>query len=483
MNKTSFNKTEKSYLATLEGFSKIILGLGDNLENWYEWMEDVYAIIEQHGCRLSLRTPNGAGKTTHIIAPAILWHMGVFPRSKVISTTASIMQLRDQLFAELLKYQDRFDGWDFLPGTFQIRAPNGSRYSGFVTRESGRAEGHHGNKNPLFEIGRDDGPLFIIVDEAKSVPDIIFDAFDRCTYQRFLQASTPGWMIGKFYYSQTSPRSPWTTYRVNVNDCPHIDKEQNDALIAEKGIHDPLVRSKILAEFMDVNKNALFSALAIERCINSPPDFKNNGDIKAMCDFACGGDENVLAVRRGNEVKIVAAWREVDTMAACARFIMEFKKEDLKAQDIYGDADGAGKPMMDALRAAGWPINPVRNGARADNPNDCVNWAAESWYLASKKVEMGEIRLPDDEVLKIQLMTRGKLPGSKGRIQLETKRQLRKRGIESPDRADAIIEAMRDIPSRDVISFSGTGGRGMAHLQDLLNQEMESVGDGSFAGY
>jgi hypothetical protein len=39
-------------------------------------------------------------------------------------------------------------------------------------------------------------------------------------------------------------------------------------------------------------------------------------DRSAFCDFAAGGDENVLAVRDGDYVRVVAAWRDPDTAAA-----------------------------------------------------------------------------------------------------------------------------------------------------------------------
>jgi hypothetical protein len=57
-------------------------------------------------------------------------------------------------------------------------------------------------------------------------------------------------------------------------------------------------------------------------------------------------------------------------------------------------------------------------------------------------IERRQIRIPNDEKLIAQLTSRRKLYDSKGREKLESKADLRGRGAESPDRADALIGAI-----------------------------------------
>jgi phage terminase large subunit len=56
-----------------------------------------------------------------------------------------------------------------------------------------------------------------------------------------------------------------------------------------------------------------------------------------------------------------------------------------------------------------------------------------------RKIERGEVILPDDPQLLAQLTTRQAFPNSKGQLVLESKEQMRARGLHSPDRADAVL--------------------------------------------
>ena len=85
--------------------------------------------------------------------------------------------------------------------------------------------------------------------------------------------------------------------------------------------------------------------------------------MQAFCDFAAGGDENVLAVRRGNRVEIVATWREQDTMKAVGRFIQLFREQDLRPEQISGDEGGLGSPCATGSPKTAGRFSRVNNGS------------------------------------------------------------------------------------------------------------------------
>ena len=64
-------------------------------------------------------------------------------------------------------------------------------------------------------------------------------------------------------------------------------------------------------------------------------------------------------------------------MASVGRFISEFRKWKLKAEDVYADVGGMGIVMCDALRAEGWDVRRVNFGERAIRDDQFVNRAAE----------------------------------------------------------------------------------------------------------
>ncbi len=426
MNSTEENpnpRTETELFATPVGFARGLLDM-----DLYPWAEKVLWDLDNAPVAIALRAANGSGKTSRIGTAAALWHASVFPDSICIVTSGVYRQVKEQLFPSMRRYADRLDGWQFNEA--DVTAANGSRIIGFSTDEAGKAEGWH-NEN-----------LLAIIDEAKSVPDFIFQSVERCQPNRVLLMSSPGACTGAFYEAFSDRRKFYKQHVATAFDCPHIPEKWIKGQIAKYGEDHPLVRSMIYADFMKHGEDGTVIPLAfVESCIANPPAFKD-GLVTAFCDFAAGGDENVLAVCRGNRVEIVAAWREKDTMRAVGQFIRHFHDQELNERQIYGDEGGLGKTMCDALKESGWNIRRVNNGSPAYNHNGYANRSAEIWFEGRTLIERKQIILPNDKTLTGQLTTRRGWPNSKGKLELETKPEMLSRGVHSPDRADAVLGAI-----------------------------------------
>ncbi len=411
-------------LATPLGFARGVLRLDS-----YEWAERIFADLDKRGASIAVKAANGAGKTERIAAPVALWHASVFPRSLTICTAGVFRQVEQQLFGAIHAHRHRFRGWTF--NTCEVGTHHGSRILGFSTDEPGRFEGWHAEN------------LLVIVDEAKSVPDGIFEAVERCQPSRLLLLSSPGGCSGFFYEAFNSRRKFFRHHSVTARECPHISPAWIAEQVEKYGEQHPLVRSMIFAEFMTFGEDGAVIPLAfVERCLAEPPPFNADGPVQAFCDFAAGGDENVLAVRRGNRVEIVAAWREKDTMRALGRFICHFREQALKPEEICADDGGLGVAVCDRLAEAGWRVRRVNNGSAAGKPEYYANKGAEIWFEGRTQIERQQIILPNDRELVAQLTSRLGWPNSKGRLELESKQAMRARGLRSPDKADAVLGAM-----------------------------------------
>jgi hypothetical protein len=424
MNPSNLKPSQLEALATCAGFVRGVLGIKS-----YNWAEKVFADLDKRGAAVVVKAANGSGKTQFLAAPAVLWHASVFPRSLAIVTSGTFRQVREQLFPAIHMHAGKFRGWTF--NDTEITAPNGSRIIGFSTDEAGRFEGWHSEN------------LLIVLDEAKTIPDAIFEAVERCQPTRLLLLSSPGGCSGFFYAAFNARRKFFRQHTVTAAQCPHISPAWIAEQIEKYGEHHPLVRSMVYGEFMSFGSDGAVIPLAfVERCLATPPPFRDDGQVQAFADFAAGGDENVLAVRRGNRVGIVAAWREVDTMKAIGRFIRHFREQGLRPDQIAADEGGLGKPICDRMAESGWTIRRVNNGSPARDTEHYTNKAAEIWFEGRTIIERQQIILPDDKELIAQLTTRLGWPDSKGRLQLEPKQDMRSRGLPSPDRADALLGAM-----------------------------------------
>ncbi len=424
MSRCSYSERERLKLLSLPyGFAMGVLGL-----DLYPWQVEIMAALDRPGS-VAVKAANGSGKTTGLGAPLALWHASVYPGSLTIVTAGVYRQVRDAFFPAIRSFAPKLPGsWTW--NNAEVTTHTGSRIIGFSTDDAQRFEGWH-NEN-----------LLIIIDEAKSVPDEIFNAVERCQPSRLLLISSPGPASGAFYRAFTKDARFYRRFSVTAYDCPHIERSWIAAQIEKHGADSPLVRSMIHADFDETaDERASISLRAVEDCIANPPVFAD-GEIQAFCDFAAGGDENVLAIRRGNRVEIADAWRDSNTMQAVGRFIRLFERHQLPKDRIFGDGSGLGRPICDRMAELGWPITGINNGAKPKNRRLYANLGIEMWAAGARMIEKREVILPNDEALIGQLTTRRVSLGSTGVVVLETKEQMRRRGCQSPDRADAVFGAL-----------------------------------------
>jgi hypothetical protein len=416
-------------LAKPAAFASNVLGI-----NLYDWQRKVLRDLEAKDCRVALRAANGSGKTSTVISAILIWHALVYPRSIAVTTAGVFRQVESQLWPSLRNHIAKLGGaWEVTSGEIRYLHPNGntSRIIGYSATDPGRAEGWHAEDHEYH-------PLLMVVDEAKTVADPLFEAISRCQPTRLLIASSPGGTSGAFYRAFTKEANMWSKHAVTAFDCPHITPAQIEEVTQRYGEKHPLTRSMIYGEFVDVGAESLVINLTqLQNCHNTPPRFRPGVRIAGV-DFAAGGDQNVICISDGNKILPMIAWREKDTMAAVGRFIVEFKKAGLEANNIYADASGMGMVMCDALAESGWVVNRVNFGATAYDNNAYTNRSAEMWYNMAKKIEDAEIILPEDEDLTAQLTCRRTITNSKGKLGVESKDSMRARGIASPDRADAL---------------------------------------------
>ncbi|HEV2330966.1 MAG TPA: hypothetical protein VGY56_19465 [Verrucomicrobiae bacterium] len=437
-------------------FAEAILNL-----KLYPKQRDVLRALAPRGSAVSFRSCNEGGKTKMVILAAILWHLATFPRGHVITTSGAQRQILDQLVPALHAFRALFPEWKFLRCA-RIETPDPKCFwEGFSTDDAGKFEGHH--------AGGPDEPLLIIVDEAKTVKDDIYESIERCKPTRLLIASSPGYAEGEFYRSHTTRAKFYTRIVQTAAECPHWTKAEIDRLHAKWGANNPLIKSMVKAEFMESVANAVVPLKSLEDLMANPPIARragrDPGQMKAFCDFAWGngrdGDETVLALRDGNVITIEEAFRCGELIELSVRLIHAFKRLHLQPWQIDGDEGGGGKQICDYLKHMGWPINRVNNGAAPRYCQHYANLAAEMWYEGAQKIVKREIILPDDDDLRAQILDRKSIPNAHGKLAIESKGDMKKRGVHSPDRADAVFGAMtpvRRLQSYNLIDHKYAGG-------------------------
>lgn len=459
-------KTQKTILSPSE-FAWFQLG-EKTLYDWQiECLESI-GLQEEGGPPTAIAAANGSGKTAKVVASAICWFLSLYPRGQVIVTSGSFRQVEKQLWPALRVHQKRFPGWNFLQT--EIKTPEGGFALGFSTDDAGRAEGWHP------KVASDEDPVFIIVDEAKTVPDAVFEAFDRCTRLIQLWVSSPGKPWGQFYDAFHAMAKHFWTRKVRSDECPHIDKNKRARDLEKYGEDHPLYRSMHLAEFTEDEERLVLSPERMTKALEGQPESDTNGEVVAFCDFAAGRDKNVLAIRRGNKARIIKAWVEKDTMQAAREFIHRCKVEGLQASQVWGDADGLGTAMIDAMAELGFRINRFHGGTPSSEPDEYQNLIGEVWHVACREIERGRVNLGQlDPTTYRQITTRKSEWSENGKLRVESKDKMRAEGRSSPDRGDALLGCI----------VCGSRITGAVRASDLVPSEVSpnGIGGGLVTGF
>jgi hypothetical protein len=110
------------------------------------------------------------------------------------------------------------------------------------------------------------------------------------------------------------------------------------------------------------------------------------------------------------------------------------------------DDVGVGGGVVDRLHEQRQPAVGLNGAHRPRDRQRFVNARAEWYWELRERFEHGEIDLdPDDELLAEQLCSIRYGVDSAGRIQIESKDEMRGRGMASPDRADALVLAFAEV--------------------------------------
>lgn len=421
-------------------------------------LEDLFS---RQGTRVVNRCSNEVGKTRRVLTAAILYAIEMLD-AVAVSTASVGRQIEEQLIPSLKAYAHLFDPkqWEFQARAIKRYDAKNKTWTDAYTAVSAKDEhhfqGYHKDENR---------PLFIAIDECQGVSKEICDAAeDRCNPTYFLAGGSPGDPAGAFYEMETSKAKHYTHHKLTRMECLKengwwLDKVDIQRLIDKHGETNPFVQSTVFGNFSEMVEGALVSLGEYDRCLENPPAFIR-GDVHGFCDFAAGRDKNVYAQRAGNRVELKRKWVERDTMSAVGQFLGLFiegrNQIGLKPEEISGDADGLGLPMIHRLREMDWPINEFHGGAEERFGNGYRNKISEAWGEGAKKIKACAVILPVDPDLKAQIIGRKCRPNSSGQLEVERKEDYKKRAGESPDEGDSFMCCLMPPPKLNSTSLMQT---------------------------
>lgn len=423
-----------------------------------DWQKNVLNDLVEHP-KVSVRSGQGVGKTA-LEAGAIIWFLVCRPYSRVIATAPTMQQLYDVLWAEIAKWLNTSLVKDLLKWTKTKVYMIGDDERWFATAKTAT--------KPENMQGFHEDHMLIVVDEASGVSDPIMEAIlGTLTGEdnKLLMCGNPNRLEGVFYDSHNSDRDKFKVHKVSSMDSKRTSKDNIDMLLKKYGQDSDVARVRIFGEFPKGALDSLISMETVELACNSKISEKEiltSNLLHIGCDVArYGDDKTVITPRIASKIFPFEKYSKKSTMETagnvikiCKEYMKKYPK--LKRCIIKIDDTGVGGGVTDRLREVvseeklPYSIIPVNNGSSATD-DYYANLGAQVWGVLRDALEenfsavmQGNdpiIELPyDDEMIK-QLCNRKKKITSKGKIQLESKDEMKSRNVGSPDIADSITLA------------------------------------------
>jgi hypothetical protein len=218
-------------------------------------------------------------------------------------------------------------------------------------------------------------------------------------------------------------------------------------MLDEFGEDSPIYQVRVLGEFPPDAPDQLIPLHWIEAAQNRWEelgekwweDDSSQGVIMGA-DIARYGDaETVICSRLGDIVAPLAVLPKQDTMQTAGAIVQ--KSQSTGTLSVNIDVVGVGAGVYDRCKELKVPAQAVNVGEKAKDSEKFLNLRAEAYWSLRQLFEQRKIAIPPDQKLAGQLSSLKYKVTSSGKIQVESKEDMRKRNVASPDRADALCLA------------------------------------------
>ncbi len=468
--------------------------------------EEILRALAKPRAQVAVKACHSSSKT-FTAAEAVLWFLVRYPDAIVVSTAPTQTQVRELLWMEITKARDGALIQLPIPNLTELRIENGRYAIGRATNQGVRFQGFHGTVLVVIdEAPGVEAAIWDAIDGIRAGGDV-----------RVLALGNPVIASGRFFEIFNEDRQGWAKFTISAFDTPNLkgftleDVMGHDAgdewlyenprpyLTTRAWVHERHnvlggknceqhvrgegkmgcgalenadFQSRVLGEFPQQSADALISQAWLDAARNREiaPD-PTAGYVAGIDVAGQGKAETTLYVRQGENVVFFDAWASPDPRGEVIAALKQFE-DDLT---VYVDEIGIGYNFMlhvrDTLserwqarcrvaerrdRNAKLPPEPrveginVGMGARSDRFD---NKKAELYWGIRERLQDGEVRGLTDSRTISQLAGIRMETTPKGKTAIESKDSLAKRGVPSPDRAEAFMLCFSGEPRPQEFTF------------------------------
>jgi phage terminase large subunit len=388
---------------------------------------------------VAAKSGHGVGKTTTLSWLAIWW-ISVFYKAKAVVTAPTSGQLNDALLPEMKAWIRQMP--EDIQELYNIKQDRVELVAcpdlNFISAKTSRAE------QPDAMQGVHADHVLLIGDEASGIPEQVYEASAgsmSSEHACMLLAGNPVRSSGYFYDIWGKNLDGWEKFTISCVESPRVSRDYIEEAKLRYGEDSNAYRVRVLGEFPRGDDDTVIPIELVQAAEDR--DVLPFGNVVWGVDVArFGTDASALCKRRQNAVmEPVRIWRGLDTMQVTGAIVAEWEATDprLRPLDIMVDSIGLGAGVVDRLRELELPARGINVSESPSMKGQYINLKAELWYRARSWLEARDCRLPKDERLATELVTPRFSFTSSGKVKVEGKDEIRRRGIGSPDAADAFV--------------------------------------------
>lgn len=434
-------------------FAETILGH----DPWTTPKRIMEAIARPHA-RVAVKACHASGKTFSA-AEIVLWW--VYAGGVAVTTAPTWTQVERLLWGEIHKAHAaaRFPLGGHLLRT-ELRLSPDNYAIGLSTDQGVRFQGWHGR-------------VLIVLDEAPGVRPDIYEAIEGVRAGgdvRVLALGNPTITSGPFFDAFGPHRAGWATFTIDAFETPNLAGLSLEALLAlpeheldtnsrpylvtrrwvaekyhEWGERSPLWQARVRGQFPDQADDALIALAWLEAAEVREIEPAATDTWHAGIDVAGPGeDETVLCVRCGPTIVHMEAWNQPDPRGEVLAALGPYSG---RLASVNVDSIGQGHYFARHLEDNGYEgrVVDVNVGAATGDPEKYLNLKAELYWGLRLRAEKGDFAGLTDSLALSQLAGIRYKHNARGQVVIESKDEARKRGVKSPDRAEAIMLAFAPL--------------------------------------
>ena len=409
-----------------------------------KWQKEALLGIKKND-KVAIRSGHGVGKTA-FQSWLILWWMLTHYPCKIAITGNTQHQLQDVLWTELDKWYRQLP--EGFKSQLDIKADkislHGAKDSYAVCRVSRR-------ESPESLQGFHSENMLFICEEASGIPDIIFQVAEGSLSTegaKVVMCGNPTRSDGYFYEAFHSMRHRWFTMKVSCLESEYVSEQFLEDMRTKYSEDSNIWRVRVAGEFPNQSDDVLLPMHLLETAVTRDVEASPTTPVVWGVDVArYGSDRSALAKRRGQELlEPIKTYSGKDIMEMAGIILTEYEavRYSDRPQAIYIDAIGIGAGLADRLKELDLPAVSISVSESASLKDkfgrlrDELFWNAREWF------EGRDVKIPQDDALIQELTSIRYKYLSTGKLKIESKDEMKRRGQRSPDVADSFVLTFAD---------------------------------------